>query len=239
MNTNSVYVLIHSPLVGSLTWKLVANEMRQRDLSVVVPTLIDSPNSDKPFWKQHAESAARALTDIPKDAPLILVAHSGAGPLLPAIRETLTNPIHAYVFVDAGIPHNGATRLDLMQSEDFEWGKQFQEYLEGGGRFPSWSSEDLREILPDTDLRQQIVAEINPRALDFFTEPIPVFERWPDAACAYILFSEPYKRAAAQAQQAGWQTHELEAAHFHMVVDAKAVTDIIIEAVNKLKRKTS
>lgn len=226
-------VLIHSPLVGPLTWSLVADEMRQRGLDVLVPDLEDSSDSNEPFWKQHAESVSRFLEELPADKPLTLVAHSGAGPLLPVIRASIPNPVHAYVFVDAGIPQNQATRLDLMKLEEADWARQFQEYLEGGGRFPNWSSEDLREILPSNKLREQMVAEIHPRALDFFTEPIPVFERWPDAPCVYILFSESYQRAAVQAREAGWQTHELKARHFHMLVDAKSVTDLIVDAVTK------
>lgn len=232
MNENKVYVLIHSPLVGTLTWKLVANEMQQRGVEAIVPTLIDLPDSEKPFWKQHAESVSQALSSLPKEIPITLVAHSGAGPLLPAIRANLMNPVNAYVFVDAGIPGAGATRLDLMQSEDPAWAKQFQEYLEGGGLFPDWTIEDLQEIIPDESLRATMVAEIHARALDFFTEPIPVFEGWPDAPCVYILFSEPYKRAAVQARESGWQTYELGAGHFHMLVDPKAVTDLILKAAN-------
>ena len=234
MNKNNVFVLIHSPLVGALTWNLVADKMQQQDREVLVPALIDSPDSEKPYWKQHAESVSQALSQISKETSLTLVAHSGAGPLLPAIRAELANPVNAYVFVDAGIPRDGATRLDLMRSEDSEWAKQFQEHLESGGYFPSWSSEDLREIIPDENLRNRLVPEINPRALDFFTEPIPVFEGWPDAPCVYILFSEPYKGAAQQARQSDWQTYELESGHFHMLVDPKAVTDLLIESVNKL-----
>ena len=226
-----MFVLIHSPLVGPLTWSLVADEMRQRGLEVLVPCLEDSSDSKEPFWRQHAESVSRFLAGPPADQPLTLVAHSGAGPLLPVIRASIPNPVHAYVFVDAGIPLNQATRLDLMKSEESDWARQFQEYLEGGGRFPNWSSDDLREILPSDELREGLVAEIHPRALDFFTEPIPVFKGWPDAPCVYILFSEPYQRAAVQAREAGWQTHELKAGHFHMLVDPKRVTDLLVDSV--------
>jgi hypothetical protein len=208
--------------------------MRQRGLEVLVPTLKDAPDSQEPFWKQHVESIAQALAKLPRDTSITLVAHSGAGPLLPVIREALANPIHAYVFVDAGIPRDGATRLDLMKSEDPEWAAQFQEYLEGGGRFPDWSFDDLQEVLPDESLRRQMVAEIRPRGLDFFTEPIPVFAGWPDAPCVYIKFSPPYQYAASQARQAGWPIYELEAGHFHMLVDPEAVTQLMIDAIGKL-----
>jgi hypothetical protein len=137
------------------------------------------------------------------------------------------------VFVDAGIPRQGATRLDLMRSEDPEWAEQFQRELERGARFPTWSVDDLQEVLPEEALRQQMVAELRPRGLDFFTEPIPVFDGWPDAPCMYIQFSPTYEKPAAQARQLGWLTHTLEAGHFHMLVDAQRVTDLIVRFVDK------
>jgi hypothetical protein len=213
---------------------LVADEMRQRGLDVVVPLLLDSAASSEPFWKQHAKSVTSALAHIPRSEAVTLIAHSGAGPLLPVIRQWLGNPVNAYVFVDAGIPRDGSTRLDLMKSEDPEWTEQFQETLERGELFPSWSVEDLREVIPDRSLREQLVAEIRPRGLAFFTEPIPVFSGWPDAPCVYIRFSAPYERPAAQARKAGWPTYELEAGHFHMLVDPASVTDMILKAVKKL-----
>lgn len=231
-----VYVLIHSPLVGPLTWSLVADQMQQRGLDVLVPTLKDSADSKEPFWKQHADSVAESLAGIPNEQSVTLVAHSGAGPLLPVIREAIPNPVAAYVFVDAGIPQSGATRLDLMKSEDPEWAAQFQTELEGGSRFPNWSMDDLQEIIPDESLRRQMVAEIRPRGLDFFSEPIPVFEGWPDSPCVYIQFSPPYDKPAGVARQAGWIVEELKAGHFHMLVDAQAVTNSIVRSLHKTRR---
>jgi len=233
MDKNTVYILIHSPLVGPLTWSSVAEQMRQRDIAVVVPTLVDSPDSTEPFWKQHSQSVSQALAQIPKSSSVTLVAHSGAGPLLPVVREILPNTVNAYVFVDAGIPRHGATRLDLMKSEDPEWAEQFQKELERGERFPNWSFSDLEAVIPDKSLRKQMVPEIRPRGLVFFTEPIPVFDGWPDAPCVYIQFSAPYERPAAQARQAGWRTYKLEAGHFHMLVDPATVMDLIVKAVNR------
>src|SRR6266496_2713602 len=204
MNSKNFYVLIHSPLVGGLTWSLVANEMRRCGLDVIVPVLNDFPDSKEPYWEQHAASVSLALLDIPENASVVLVAHSGAGPLLPMIRESIPNPVHAYVFVDAGLPQNNATRLDMMKSEDSDWAQEFRTYLEGGGQFPNWSNADLREIVPGDNLRQQLVAELHPRGLDFFKEPIPVFDGWPEAPCVYILFSPPYQRAELEARQMGW-----------------------------------
>jgi hypothetical protein len=174
------------------------------------------------------------LAHIPEGQPVTLVGHSGAGPLLPAIRQSLANPVHAYVFVDASVPQDGASRLDLMEAEDPDWAEQFQQELENGSRYPTWNFDDLSEVIPDETLRRKMLAEMRPRALPFFTEPIPVFSGWPDAPCVYIRFSAPYQSVAARAKEYGWPVYELESGHFHMLVDEAAVTDLIVEAVNKL-----
>lgn len=115
MRIKNTFVLIHSPLTGPLTWSLVAQEMRSLGQDVLVSALEDSSASGDPNWKQHVESVSRSLASLSDSTPVTLVGHSGAGPLLPVIRGSIANPIHAYVFVDAGIPRAGASRLDLMK----------------------------------------------------------------------------------------------------------------------------
>ncbi len=235
MNRDNLFVLVHSPLVGPSSWKLVASKMKKRDIKGIVPILSNRPDSNQPFWIQHTESVLHALAHIPESQPVTLVGHSGAGPLLPAIRQSLANPVHTYVFVDASVPRDGASRLDLMKAEDLEWAEQFQQELERGSRYPTWDFDDLSEVIPDETLRKQMIAEMQPRALPFFTEPIPVFSGWPDAPCVYIRFSAPYQSVAARAQEDGWPVYELEAGHFHMLVDEVTVTDLIVAATNKLE----
>ncbi len=233
-----MYILTHSPLVGPVTWSRVAAEMRGRGLEVLVPALEDSPFSTDPFWEQHADSVASSMDPKYQNVPMVLVAHSGAGPLLPAIRASIPNPVRAYVFVDAGLPRAGATRLDMMKWEDPEWAAEFASYLERGGKFPDWSFDDLAEVIPDEGLRRKMVTEIRPRGVSFFTEPIPVFAGWPDAPCVYIRFSAPYDKAAAQAGAADWLVYDLDAGHFHMLVSPVAVTDMIINSVNLVSPPT-
>jgi hypothetical protein len=235
MDENLTYVLIHSPLVGPLTWQLIHYEMGKRGIETIVPTLTDHPNSTKPYWQQHAESFSKSLTLIPKSRNIVLVAHSGAGPLLPILRQSVTHSIGAYVFVDAGIPRNNSSRIDLMKLEDQNWAERFHQTLLQGERFPVWKEDDLREVIPDDVFRRKMIAEINPRSLAFFTEPIPVFADWPDAPCAYIKFSVPYDWDFKQAKQARWLVREVNAGHFHMLVDPSAVTNVIVDTVRELR----
>ncbi len=233
----SIFVLIHSPLVGPLTWSLLAEELRQRGVATVVPTLVDDDIGAVPFWRQHAEAVARRVEQEPGDCLLVLVGHSGAGPLLPAIRQAAARPAAAYVFVDAGFPVAGKSRLDLMASEDPEFARPLRQHLASGERFPSWSEEDLREVIPDPRLRRGMLKELRPRPLAFFEEPIPVFAGWPDAPCGYLRFSPAYEAPAEHARRLGWAYREITAGHFHMLVDPSTVATTLTDMVGRLQQR--
>jgi len=226
--------LIHSPLVGAGTWRPVAEELRRRGEAAFVPTLRDDPAREEPFWQQQARSTAGALAAAPPAPPLLLVAHSGAGALLPTIRLAMARPVAGYLFVDAGLPADGQTRLEMMASESPEFAGSLRAALEAGERFPAWRDEQLREIVPDPAARAELLAELRPRALPFFDEPIPAFAGWPDAPCGYLLFSQPYAGPAAQARAAGWPVREIAAGHFHMLVNPAGVADALLALATSL-----
>src|SRR6185436_1876616 len=100
--------------------------------------------------------------DVALERQLILTGHSGAGMLLPAIRQLTMRPVTAYLFVDAGIPEDGKSRLDLF--EDSLAAAQFRQAAVRG-LLPIWSDEDLREAIPDPKWRQRFVGELRPLPL--------------------------------------------------------------------------
>lgn len=228
------FVLIHSPLVGPLTWSLVAEQLAGRQVDSRLPELAEGGQSALPSWQRHAGAVATFLKTHPGHHPVILAAHSGAGPLLPAIRMAIGVPVTAYLFVDAGIPVDGHSRLALMALESPEWAEEFRHFLEAGGAFPQWDDNQLREIIPDQALRQSLLAELRPRSLGFFSEPIPVFPGWPDAPCGYIRLSPAYHQPYAEAQRRGWVTAEIDAGHFQMLVEPERVTELMLEVVSQL-----
>jgi surfactin synthase thioesterase subunit len=230
----AVIVLIHSPLVGPITWSLVADALRRRGLEVAVPTLVDADEGEAPFWEQHAAAVARDVGAIAAGAPLVLVGHSGAGPLLPTIARRLGHPVAAYIFADAGIPADGASYLDLMATEDRAFAEHLRQQLRDGEHFSAWREEELRSAIPNVRLRRRMVAELQPRALAFIAEPIPVFPGWPDAPCGYLKFSAAYDMPAARARREGWAYREVAGGHFHMLADPLAVTDALLDLVEQL-----
>lgn len=225
-----VFVLVHSPLVGPVTWSLVAREMDERGVQAVIPE-IRPVDPGAQYWQQNVHDVARSVETISGDAALIVVGHSGAGQLLPAIRGMLPHTVVGYVFVDAGIPVDGLSRLDLMRLESTDFAGRFQASLESGKRFPAWTDDMLREIILDDRFRAEVLSDLRPQPLAFFDEPIPVFEGWPDAPCGYVHFTPAYDVFAEHANARDWPYRRLDGGHFHMLVDPQSVTDAILDVV--------
>jgi hypothetical protein len=227
-----LFVLIPSPLCGPFTWAAVADELRRRGREAVTPALEDAgDNRAAPYWQQHAQAVRRVLAAVAAERPVALVGHSGAGPLLPVIGQTLGRPVAAYVFADAGLPLAGASRLEARAVEAPTAAARFYRLLATGARFPAWSDADLGEIVPDPAVRRAVLAELRPRALSFWQERLPVPVDWPDAPCAYLQLSPGYDAPAAQARQLGWAYGKIDAGHFHMLVDPVGVTEAILTLV--------
>jgi hypothetical protein len=222
-------------MTGPLVWQPVAEDLARRRVDAIVPEVADHPSAAGPYWDQHARSVARSLRQVPGSADLVLVGHSGAGPLLPAIRQAAERPVAGYVFVDAGLPRDGASRLELLSEEMPEAARELEQILATGERHPRWTDADLEEAIPTPGLRRGVVESVRPRPEGFYTEPIPVFEGWPDAPCGYLLFSESYRPALERAQGEGWVTREIKGGHFHMLADPPAVADALLEIVKAIR----
>lgn len=231
----TTFALIHSPLCGPATWQPVATRLRAQGHQVIVPRLMDDERLRTPLWQQQAESIAAALRDVPAQQPIMWVAHSGAGLRLPAYRASVMNLAAAYVFVDAGIPHNfpaqGMSQLDCMARDDAAFAAMLRDELTQGRRFPAWTDDDLHDAIPDDTQRAQMLAELQPRGLRYFEERLPAFAGWPDAPCAYLHFSAGYDADAAFARSQQWPYRRIDAGHFHMLVDPVATAQAILDMV--------
>jgi hypothetical protein len=156
--------------------------------------------------------------------------------LLPSSAHLIRQPVAGYIFVDADIPQNGMSRLDMLEEEIPELAQGLRRTLMDGTLIPTWTDEDLRDIIPDAGLRQDTLAELHPRPLVFFEEPIPVLDGWPDAPCGYLCFTQTgsYASSVQRAQQEGWAYAELDGAHFHMLVDPTAVAGALLGLVEQI-----
>ena len=229
-------VLLHSPLVSAFTWEPVAESLRAQGQQVLVPSIVDNENEHVPCWEQYAQATQQALHAVPADQPLVLVGHSGAGPLLPVINMVSGHPCAAYLFVDAGLPHGGLSRLAEIEQSVPELGRELRAHLQAGGRYPTWSDADLRELIPNEPTRKRVLAELHPQGLNFFSEPLPIIEEWPDAPCGYIQFSEAYASQCEQARHNHWTCFTFDAGHFHMLVEPAQVASTLSDMLDTLTR---
>jgi hypothetical protein len=232
--------LLHSPLTSADVWGRLPDRLQQRGWAVVVPAVTD--DDEPPFATRYVARVAMQLNallrenEIDPEQPLVVLGHSGAGPLLGQIgfaRRSAGHPVAGYLFLDAGLPRpaRAVDRLDLMALDDEEFADELRQHLAIGGRFPEWDDAALAEVVPDAGDRALLLAGLRPRELDFFTEPLPLPEDWPDAPVGYLRCSAPYDQAAATAGRRGWAVADLELGHFPMLVDpertAAAIDDLL------------
>src|SRR4051794_36688268 len=110
VGADPLMVLVHSPFLGPSAWGWVARELEQRGGPAVVPSV--SVVADEPDRAWRDVWAAVDTVSARGAGRVVLVGHSGAGSLLPAIAQSAPRRVAAIAFVDAFLPPaSGTTRL--------------------------------------------------------------------------------------------------------------------------------
>ncbi|MEV6349154.1 hypothetical protein [Actinoplanes sp. NPDC051851] len=133
--TAPAYVLLHSLLLGPLTWAPVAAALTSRGATAIVPSLTTVTDPDHPpFWPRVIAEVGAAVDRLPPGGPVVLVAHSNAGLLVPSLVQASAHPVAGCVFVDADLPSGTGSsaastpgRLARLRT------------MATGGRLPRWT----------------------------------------------------------------------------------------------------
>jgi hypothetical protein len=211
-----------------MTWSPVARELERRGRLAVLPSLLGITDARPPQWRHCAEAVRAATEGIAE--PLVLVGHSGAGPLLPVVAEAPDAEIAALVFVDAFLPppHGSAELAPPGFMDQLE-------ALATNGVLPPWSSwfgeEGIREHVPDPAVRSALEQEMPRLPLNYFDARVPMPDGWDERPCAYVLFArDTYRTSAADARRRGWPVAEISGAHhLTQVTDPVAVSDALLD----------
>jgi hypothetical protein len=225
------FVLVHSPLIGPYSWRLVADHLADSGHSVTVPSLLSVLGRSSDFPDAVAEAVASHMMVTDFADPLLLVAHSAAGAFLPVIASRLQHKVSGYIFVDARLPQDGRSLSDQDPPEE----RSQLRSLAKEGFLPPWSEwfgpDVMAALLPDHESRRAFVQELRPIPLAFFVEPIKFPQTWPDAPCAYLRLSEYYVNQAQQARAEGWHVTEVDAEHLYPMTHPQEMTSLLLEAV--------
>ncbi|NUS10664.1 MAG: alpha/beta hydrolase [Streptomyces sp.] len=222
------FVFLHSLLLGPLTWAPVASRLAARGAATAVPSLVEvAAADDPPFWPRVAAEVDGAVSRLPPGLPVLLVAHSNAGPFVPVAVQAASRPVAGCVFVDARLPfRTGPTptaspeRLDRLRG------------MATGGRLPQWTTwwdeDDVASLFPDPRTRSAVSAEQPRLPLSYYEQRIPVPAGWDDRPCGYVAFGPPYDRMAQDARERGWDVEQVPGGHLHQLVDPDAVAARIV-----------
>lgn len=221
------FLLVHSPLVGPLTWESTATCLREQGQRVVVPSLAAAVDEGPPYYRACAEAAGRVVDGHGRRGPVVVVGHSGAGALLPAIAEVVGPQARGAVFVDALLPHPGESWFDTVPGT-------LREELTcraRDGRLPPWNewfpANTLERLLPDERGRARFVAELRALPVAYFAEPAPEAD-WPADRCAYVRLSEAYDHEAEEAERRGWRVYREDADHLAMLTQPERIADVVV-----------
>lgn len=209
----------------------MARRLGERGVAVGVPSLLEVTST-----AEQAEVVADVAVATGADE-VVLVGHSGAGPLLPAAGAAVRRRgvgRAAYVFADAALPHPGRSRLASIHPA-------FQAQLSAmvaDDVLPPWAdwfeAGALDALIPDAAVRERFLEELRPVPLAALREPMPEVAGWPDAPCAYLRFSSVYEGEEAEAAAQGWAVASVEGNHLHMLVDPDGVAGALVALLDRL-----
>jgi hypothetical protein len=223
-------VLVHSPAVGPLTWRSVAAELSSVGRAALVVSLVGAFEDGPPY---HARVAARVAKGVDSIAtPIVLVGHSGTGPLLPCIAAAVPGPVEALIFADAGLPRPGRSWFDDAPSD---LANHLRTLAHDGllPRWPDWFGPDgIDGLLPDARLRKDFVAEAPRLPLAFFGEPAPS-AAWP-GPFGYLLLSDAYSEEANRSRAVGAPVVTRLSNHLAMLTRPRMVADALRELLADL-----
>ncbi len=220
-------VLVHSPSVGPTTWKPCCQRLQVLGVDTVVPDLRHIGVGGPPYWPRVADTVVAAMGQLDETGSVALVAHSNAGLFLPTIMDASPRPVASVVLVDAGMPL-GPGPVPVAPGEFLPW---LRGLAGPDGRLPRWtdwwSAADVAAMLPDPQVRGEVVADQPRLPVDYYEQTVPVPAPWPAVPGAYLQFTPGYDDDAARARAAGWPCERITGEHLHHVVDPATVTSAI------------
>ncbi len=196
-------VLIHSPFVGPSTWTQVARTLRRLGWDVPEPVRAAPQDVEPPYYPRLARRIASHIgADAP--APLVIIAHSGAGALLPSVVEAFGSKVSAAILVDAILPH---PERSWFQAAPRDLAAHLRVRIVDG-LIPPWDQwfppEILVRLLPGAAARSAFVADLEAVPVAYCDEPAPVCPPWPPPSCGYLQLSDGYTDEAEAAASMGW-----------------------------------
>jgi pimeloyl-ACP methyl ester carboxylesterase len=222
LTQSPAFVLLHSPLLGPRTWRALAAQIAARGTAASVADFRAALGGSPPLYFRVAQCVVEQIESAGLKQDVVLVVHSGAGALVPAIARR-SGQIRGAIFIDAILPHPGKCWFDIAPTA---LASRLRARAKAG-KLPRWHrwwpKETLEALLPDSEMRDAVVAELHEVPLAYFEEAAPLGDVPSALQCFYLQLSETYAPEAESAARRGWRVNRLFLHHLAMLTDAAEV----------------
>jgi pimeloyl-ACP methyl ester carboxylesterase len=220
----STFVLVHGAWQSNGTWDLLAPLLEKHGHRVITPTLSglgtdQSHLSPDITLQQHVNDVSVELSKSAE--PVTLVGHSYAGMIVSGAVEKNPAQVRRLVFLDAFIPEDGQSVLNLLPSEIGSYFRSIARDRGDGWRLPGEEAQlDLWGLKPGK-VRDFVRQNLCDFSLRCFEEPLPlpVNRKTSIPATFVACVAEEYPAKAffapfaAKAGALGWQVIEMKTGH--------------------------
>jgi pimeloyl-ACP methyl ester carboxylesterase len=224
-------VLVHSPFLGPASLRPLADALAAAGHPAVLLDLRPSVVAP-PVHQVLVGAFADAIGEASLSGPVVLVGHSGAGPLLPAFADTLDEGVAGLVFVDAGLPTPGRSWRDTVPLALYTELRDRSR----DGRLPRWDhwfpGDPLATLVTDPLLRAEIADEAPEVPLAFLKEARPDVE-W-TGPTGYVLLSDAYATDFEAAHTLGWPVAKLATHHLAPATNPEPVAEAILRVLSEM-----
>lgn len=224
-------VLVHSPFLGPASLRPLADELASLGHPAVLLDLRPSVVAP-PVHQVLLGAFADAMSEELLEGPVVLIGHSGAGPLLPAFADSLEEAVTGLVYVDAGLPTPGRSWRDTVPASTYAELRA----LSREGQLPRWhrwfTPNPLETLVPDPALRAEMADEAPEVPIAFLKEERPEVA-WTGAS-GYVQLSAAYEADATEAESQGWPVRRLDTHHLAPATDPAPVARAVLEVLTNL-----
>jgi len=213
------FILVHGAWHGGWAWRHVVDRLRARGRIVFAPTLTGL--GERAHLLRPGIDLSLHIADVlgvikyERLRNFVLVGHSYGGCVISGIAEAVPDAVHAMVFVDAFIPDNGDSTLDLVQ--------------------PAVQVRDAAAFKVNEKDRAWVDSLATPQPIATMTEKLMLTgARERIAKKTYIRASGypnvSFEKAHARTKaDPSWRTYEVPCGHDVMIDEPEHLTEILIE----------
>jgi len=229
------FILVHGAWHGGWVWRKVAESLRQAGHEVFSPCLTGLGERSHLLDRNVTLSThVRDVTNLIETHALrdvVLCGHSYGGLVVAQAADQLPDRVARVLFLDAFLPENGKSLLDLLPSP-FRAEMQTIAREKGEGWFVPAPPVEGLQIAGAAD-RQWVAERLGPHPLASFTEPSRLTGAWVKVPrLAYVAatrFDSPVlvpSRAWARSHRA-FEYHEAPTGHEVMIEAPEVVARIL------------